>query len=1419
MAKYLGLDLGSGSIGIAVRNTDKGRNDIKGQLDYFGSIVFPSGVGKGKSGEFSYAAARTKKRMPRHTLRSRKQRIWATLALLIEMDCTPLTLEQLDRWRIYDKSKGLKRQYPIDEKFEQWVRLDFNGDGIADYSSPYQLRAELMERQINWDDKTDRLKLGRAIYHIAQHRGFKSSKGETLTEMKENEKDDIIDISAQMKASENKKSKDITEYMKVNHLKTIGQAFARLEKEGVRIRENTKYQAVRSQYKEEISAIFDYQDNLRDKKDFLNRLISEKKNIGTIFYKKPLKSQKGNVAKCLLEPKSPRCPISHPEFEKFRALSFLNNIKYRLNENDDWKTLTLEQKNELFRDKFMRLQRTFKFEEITKHLSKRLGVELYNDNLHSGKTINYRNDTSVSGCPTSARLRKILGEDWECAIIKSSEMRTNTKTGKTHTKQYDYLSLWNLCFSTDESEDVERIAQKIGLTDSQVKDTVRLWGDIQDGYANLSLKAIRKINRMLKQGFRYDEAVLFAKIPDILGSHYEKSIDLVIKTIRKAKELAEKTRITIQITNTLIAKWKNQPDYNKVGFRNTSYQLDDDDRRDIFSVVSSTLSTLKHNSEEEIWFIQQVQELYQNWFKDEKRSFLVAQKTSDIIKDVLSSEFPEVMPQKWEELYHHSMYDIYPAVKPDSFGVKHLDTPSISAIKNPMAMRILHTLRRTINNLIDKGVIDEDTHIVVEMAREINDKNWRDAINDYQKSHEKENKFLKNLIEEQCQRDASKDDIDKCRLLMEQADYNPKDEDRKWKQDRNLLKYKLWKEQDFRCIYTGKIITLADLFAGNKYDIEHTIPRSISFDNSMSNLTVCDADFNRNTKKNKMPSELPNYQEIKTRIEPWKKKLERIESNIQFWKDKSKKASTKDTKDESIRQRHFWELERDYWRKKVNSFETTDYNDEWRNNQLNDTRIISKYALHYLKTLFNHVTVANGKYTSDFRKMLGVQSLDEKKDREKHSHHAIDAAVLSLMPNSQKRKEMLELFYKKEELNYGIKNGWYQEPLLSEKQQQLQDIKSALNNLIASLDCGTVAGLREHIENNILVNHIHKDQALTPTSRRWRIRGKIVPLRDSDGNIVREADGTPKAKRWIKGDIIRGQLHEDTYYGAIKKAIRDDNGKLLHNKDGDFVFDEKLSYVCRKPLKYKSKDTDTGFKDWDELKKEIVDKDLYKRIKEQFDDNISFKEAVDLGIYMTNRDGERIHIIRKVRAFANSVKNPLKIKKQTYLSKKEYKHHYYAKVGDLYALAIYIDNESMKKEYDIFCLFDISENKKYGFEPIPSQISKKNKKYILETILRKGDVVLIYKNTKEELVDLDSEQLQKRLYKIVGFENDGNDGNGRINLINCLNAQDLKSLGKGESIKDFNNLPQKIRQGISSTNLLIKGKDFELDRNRIIFKT
>lgn len=1403
MGKILGLDLGTNSIGLAVRNLDD-EDLLKNQLEYFTSIIFPSGVGKDKTGEFSFAAQRTKYRSARRLYQSRKYRLWATLKLLIENGYCPLSMENLEKWSKYDKEKGLKREYPIDaNEFEQWIRLDFDGDGIADYSSPYQLRTELMNRQFDFNNQVERYKLGRALYHIAQRRGFKSSKGTSLKDLKEDKisvsEDD--DMSTVLQKSEEQKSSKIKSYMEEHNLPTVGCALYDLEKSKERIR-SSEYQVVRSQYRDEIKSIFNYQNGIDINSDFCKRILSEKKNEGTIFYKRPLRSQKGLVGKCTLETNKYRSPITHPSFEKFRAWCFINNIRYKESENGDNLPLTLDIKQDLYNEVFLTHKNDFDFKVIRDWLQRKLASQLSSVLSYENKTINYKDKTNVSACPISSRLKDLLGDDWESVQIKSDR----TRGKNNHTIIYDYKSIWNVCYSSEELEFVIDFAKnKLCFAEDKQVLVKRLWSDIagRQGYSALSVKAIDNINRFLVKGLMYTDSVLLAKLPDIFGEKWNdevendltSSISQIIDENRLQKEI-------YSIVNKLIADYKSLG-YNKetkvnerFAEHNYDYILQDSDLEDINKYLDEEYKGKKISKEERQIIFDLVKGYYQDFFASKERDYYKMPKLADTLSLYLLENYPEINSDKFGKLYHPSMMYIYKEAGytnlKDGRSFRLLGSPVIGAIKNPMAMRVLHTLRRKVNQLIIDGIIDEDTRVVVETAREFNDANMRWAIEQYQRNKEEQNKKIISILKEYFGQEGNvlDEDVDKVRLLLEQNDNineNIKEKETNFLSitKKDIEKYALWLEQGCRCIYTGKVITLTDLFAENKCDIEHTIPRSISFDDSLVNKTICDSYYNRNIKKNQIPTQLPNYEikspeygSIKERIQPWIDRVELIKNNIEYWKKESRNAGDKDSKDRAIRQQHLWRFELDYWSNKVKTFtvKANELDDKFRNNQLNDTRIITKYAYHYLKTVFNSVDVQKGNITAEFRKIAGIQDDGVKKDRSLHSHHAIDATVLTIIPSSVKRDKLIKLYYKYLESKNSANVN-------SQEIKEFNDLKS----LIIPKDA---PGISQYINDNIFVDHVKRDVVLIPSKRKARIRGKEVIL--SNGK-----------NKWLSGDTIRGQIHGESYFGAIHCFKRDSDNKVLLDKNG--VQDIEIKYVIRRVLRYKKKSYELGFSNWEELEKTIVNKNLIPMMKSQYPGE-SLEVALEKGLYMLDKDGNRVgNKIRHVRCFTNET-NPLQLKQQTYHSKYDHKNYYYVHMGALFAMCKYVNKEGEKEkvEYRVLSLYDVVQNRKHRLEDIPKQITVKDKTYTLSLVLKKGDLVLLYKDNVEELRELDRIDISKRLYEIVSFE-----GEKGMSLIQSNCAKSYNELGKGSSLKNFE-LIDKIRCSVNTLKFLVRGKDFEL---------
>ena len=1295
--------------------------------------------------------------------------------------------------------------------------MDFDDDGKPDYSSPYQLRRELVTRQFDFDQPVERYKLGRALYHIAQHRGFKSSKGETLLQQETNSKqsltDETTDIAGEMKASEEKLSKGLSTYMKENNLLTVGAAFAQLEHEGVRIRNNNDYRAIRSQFQREIETIFKFQQGLSIESELHERLVSEKENVGTIFYKRPLRSQRGNVGKCTLERTKPRCAIGHPLFEKFRAWTLINNIKVRMPETEKAEQLPMKLRFELYNDCFLAFVRAeFKFEDIRKYLEKRLGVHFSNGE----KTINYKDSTSVAGCPITARFRKLLGENWESFRVDGQKQRQahGKNNASFHTVSYTVEDIWHFCYDAEEPEAVSSFAQDtLKWEKKKAEELVRIWSAMPQGYAMLSQKAIRNINKMLILGLKYSDAVLLAKVPEIVKMSDEEILSVTEDYHRVEAQVGYEKRIN-NIVNALIAKYKSTPEEDCFADHNYEYILDESDEKEIVSKIENSLGARRWSlmdADEQTDILQKVRDKYQDFFRSHERKFVESPKLGDCFEEYLVKRFPMVEGEQWKKLYHPSQIAIY---RPVPAGKNHSDlrlgNPDIGAIKNPTVLRVLNTLRRRVNQLLDDGVISPDeTRVVVETARELNDANRKWALDTYDRIRHDENKKIKEILAEfyPKRRDTiSTDDVDKARYVIDQREIDYFTESKTYNKD--IKKYKFWLEQGGQCMYTGRTINLSNLFDPNAFDIEHTIPESLSFDSSDMNQTLCDAHYNRFIKKNHIPADMPNYDKavridgkeypaITSQLQLWIDRVERLNRNVEYWKGQARRAQNKDRKDQCMREMHLWKMELEYWTKKLERFTITEVTDGFKNSQLVDTRVITRHAVLYLKSIFNHVEVQRGETTAEFRKILGLQSIDEKKDRSLHSHHAIDATMLTVIPSAAKRDRMLELFYKIEETKKALKN--YNENNKAGLNLELKELEEKLDK--EKKDCRVgrrVNELDRFINENIIVSHHTKDQALTPAHRRLRKRGKIV--------------GGKEHQRWQTGDSLRGEIHKASYYGAITQFAKDANGKVLM-KNRQAQIDPTIYYVIRRELKYKRSTQDSGFINWEDLEKVIVDTDLFGLMKGQFPEGTSFKDACEQGFYMIkkgkNGEGDvKTHRIRHVRCKA--VKTALRIKEQTYKSSKDYKQFFYAAVGDLYVMCSYTDGK--KRDFKIYSLYDISNHRKSGTEDIPKFITdKKGNRLALDYELHKGDMVLVYKDSPEELYDMEQINLKRRLYMVYGFENDGL----RIRMSNHLFGTD----DKAESVKDYKNLPTAIRCGIKTIKFLIMGKhrDFVIRNGNIEF--
>lgn len=949
MTKILGIDTGTNSLGWAI--VEKKADEYR-LLDK-GVNIFQEGVKIEKGIESSKAADRTAHKAARvrnYRIKLRKIRL---LRILSDAHlCPPLSKAELSAWR-------LKKEYPKNELFMQWQGTDDESE-----KTPYAYRHKCLHECLDFNSMTDRYILGRVFYHIIQRRGFLS-----------NRKDQSADDTGKVKES----ISNLTQEMHDAGYEYLGDYFYSLYNKGEKIRNH--YTARNEHYLAEFKAICEKQDL---DKNLGPEIVCQIEKA--IFDQRPLKSQKGQVGKCVFEKNKTKCPSSHPMYEEFRMLSFINNIKIQTPNDSALRPLSAEERELIMPLFFRKSKKQFDFEDIAKKLApkKHYGFYKKSSDAEMPYLFNYPMDTSVSGCPVTAALKDIFGENWIDALCETYTLAE----GKS---RLDVVNdIWHaLFFYTDETKLAEFGKNRLQLNDEEAKKFSEI--SLPSDYASLSLKAICKILPYLRRGLIYSHAVFLGNLCEVMPQY----------------------------------EW-NIEEMRNAAIDNVIHEMNQIDSKDA-------------------------------------RTFEVC------IKEYLKEQY-HVSDEKLKKLYHPSMMEMYPRVqRTNNHGVYQLGSPRIDSVRNPMAMRSMFRLRKLVNRLLEEGKIDQDTEIHIEFARELNDANKRNAIAAYTKENQNKNdearKKIRNLFKAETGNDIEPTDTD-------------------------VLKYVLWEEQGHICLYTGKQIRISDFVGANpKFDIEHTIPRSVGGDSTRMNLTLCDSRFNREIKKTKLPTELPEHDDIMARINDWREKYESLDGQIRRQKKLSKGATTKDQKDAIIRKRHLLELQRDYWRGKYLRFTMEIVPEGFSRRQGTDISVISKYARLYLKSLFKHVYTVKGIATSDFRKIWGIQKVYSKKERVNHVHHCIDAIVIACIGLDEYNK--LGAYYHDEENHewYGMSKAYFKKPWST----FVEDI--------------------EKVQDEILVYHYTPDNMPKQGRRRILLDGKKV---------------------LSKGDAARGSLHNDTYYGAIE---------------------------------------------------------------------------------------------------------------------------------------------------------------------------------------------------------------------------------------------------------------------------------------------
>ena len=280
-------------------------------------------------------------------------------------------------------------------------------------------------------------------------------------------------------------------------------------------------------------------------------------------------------------------------------------------------------------------------------------------------------------------------------------------------------------------------------------------------------------------------------------------------------------------------------------------------------------------------------------------------------------------------------------------------------IANPTVHIGLNQLRRTCNALIDR--YGSPSQIVVELAREL-----------------KQSDKQKKATQDRFMQNRAKNDARRKQLV----DLKQIEPDQK-RIGGTLLRLQLWEElgdQPRLCPYTGVPISLVALFSSD-VEIEHILPFSRTLDNSPANKTVAFRKANR-LKTNLSPAEAAiRHPDVIDR--------EGMQSRIRLSGMPANKR----------------------WRFEDDAMERYDNEEQFLARQLNETQYLSRMARAYLSTLFadkdedgrgrQHVWVVPGRMTALLRHQFAVNiGTNNRKNRDDHRHHAIDAAVIGIIDRS-----------------------------------------------------------------------------------------------------------------------------------------------------------------------------------------------------------------------------------------------------------------------------------------------------------------------------------------------------------------------------------------------------------------------------------
>jgi len=1028
-----------------------------------------------------------------------------------------------------------------------------------------------------------------------------------------------------------------------------------------------------------------------------------------IFYQRPLKSKKSTIGTCLYESRAFRIensqtgslektqeglkviPKSHPLFQEFRLWQFLKNLKIfqkeslvRGNNQLDVECTDMLLKTE---DDWVNL---FDFLSNKEKIDQTQFLKYLSDL----KLIPKQNKNNPNYRWNYVEDKSYPCNETRAAILNRLKRVENINAEEFLTFQFEF-DLWHIIYSVTDKLEFEKalhtFAEKNNLdTNSFVKNFKKI-PPFQSDYGSYSEKAIKKLLPLMR-----------------LGKYW------------KAEDISEETKNRItSIIERLTA----------IGFNKEKISDIQDD--DIPTRLLKSFMPFQHVSP--LRGLNTYQASYAIYNRHSEVAGITEWQTPEDI-DIFLTEFKQ----------HSLRNPVVEQVVTETLRVvrdiwkKHGDSNELLFDKIHVELgREMKNSAKQRKYISNKNSENENTNLrVKEILKEMMaDPSTEGDIRSFSPSHQELLKIYEEGIYQNSTANftkVSEKDIEKIRRSSDPS-------------KAEILRYKLWLEQGYISPYTGAIIPLNKLFT-TAYQVEHIIPQSRYFDNSMGNKVICESDVNQD-KGNKTAYEYLREKEGSI-IEGHKLfKLPDYESHCNNYFKKN--------------------------RTKLRNLLSDEIPEGFINRQLNDSRYISKLIKGLLSNLvreaneqeatsknlipvtgaitsklkqdwglnekwneliaprfkrMNEISKSNdfgfdddfklnGKATGKTFFRIQVPLEIEKgfnKKRIDHRHHALDALVIACI--SKRHIHYLNSLNTEKE-NYSLRDslliknerGHFTKTFKMPWSNFVNDAKNELEKTIISLK-----------QNNRVIN---------------KTNNKTWQWVDLDGNLKKRLVPQTKGDNWA----VRKSLHKEMVYGLIDldvpkgkvaTAVRVALSDIKNQKHIDKIADKAIQTILTNHLK------------------NFID----EKGKPDFESAFSTEgiEALNKNIKSLN-NGKKHQPILKTRLFEIGVKFPVG---QSGNNPNKYVE---ADKGTNLFFAIYWDETKQKRVFNTVPLNVVIEHQKQVAhlpknERLPIPVDKTLGEY--RFTLSPNDLVFV--PTEEEVVspnmvdfdNLTSEQVS-RIYKMV----------------------------------------------------------------------